>query len=445
MGKTDLYGAPVSTDRSDSVDRLEQAERLLLGFYKDPLAVIDAALAEDPDFVMGHCFRAGLHLISSEKAAEPELAHELRELGRLKARANERERGHAAAIRAWLARDFQGASEAYGKILYDCPRDLVALQLAHQCDFFLGQSTMLRDRVAWVLPEWKEGEVGYSYLLGMQAFGLEECGHYGRAEEAGRRAVSLEPRDPWAIHAVTHVCEMQGRTDDGLRWLDETVSDWAPDNLFAFHNWWHYALYLLERGEPKRVLEVYDRNIRPEPSAVALEMVDAASLLWRLHLLGVDVGRRWDELAETYAAGEERAYYPFNDVHAMMAFVATGREREAARVVGDLEMAAGDETGSARLIRDVGLPLSRAFRAFGKGDYQEAFELLLEGRKTAHRFGGSHAQRDVLNLTLLESAIRAGNGAAGRILNERLAARPESPLCRLYAKRIREAAEGGAR
>lgn len=428
MSLVDRFGAPVSSRRRASVDRFDKAALLLLGFFQDPLWEIEAALAEDPDFVMGHCFRAGLHLISSEKAAVPVLQEELHELHRLRADANSRERGHAAAIGAWAAEDFHRASEEYGRILFDCPRDLFALQMAHQCDFFLGQSGMLRDRVARVLPDWSAADAEYGFLQGMYAFGLEECGQYGRAEEAGRAAVERNPADAWAIHAVAHVMEMQGRREDGIAWLTGGAPHWSDGNMFAFHNWWHLALFHFEDQADDEALRLYDKAIRPVRSEVALEMLDAVALLWRLHLRGVDVGERWVELADIYEGVATDAYYPFNDMHAMMAFAATGREAAAGRLIAALQRKAGDASSSARLIRDTGLPVVLALQAFGQEGYEEAAEQLLELRKHAQAFGGSHAQRDVLTLTLLEAARRGGMGTMLRgLLHERLAERGQSP------------------
>lgn len=427
----DKFGAPVSSGNRSSVEAFNEAASLMLGFFADPLAKIDAALEADPAFVMGHCFRAGLFLVSSEAAAEAELKRILEVLEPLEAAANDRERGHIAAIRAWSRRDFHHASEEYGRVVMEFPRDLAAMQFAHQCDFLLGQTRMLRDRVAQILPAWSEADPDYAYLLGMHAFGLEECGHYARAEETGRRAVSLQPRDAWAHHAVAHVCEMQGRTEEGIRWLNSGAPDWSKRNMLAYHNWWHLALYHLEIGDTSKALSLYDECIRPQPSQIALEMVDAAALLWRLHLRGVEVGERWNDLADTYEGWVEHAYYPFNDAHAMMTFVATGRDAAAARLIAALEAAAGARDSSAIMIRDVGLPVVRAIRAFGDGDYLTAHDMLTDVRKRASAFGGSNAQRDLLDLTLIEAAMRSGDArAATALANERKAAKPGSPFVR---------------
>jgi len=333
MGLTDRNGVPVSTNNLRSLERLERATELFHGYFGDPIAVIEEALADDPGFIMGHCFRAGVLTTVTEKSVEPVIRESVEAVEARWHKANERERGLIGAAKAWLDGDFKRAAALYGRVAVNHPRDLFAVQLAHLGDFLLGQSTLLRDRVAGVLPAWDPSMPGYGYLLGMYAFGLEETGDYGRAEDMGRQAVDHMPRDPWAIHAVAHVMEMQGRLTDGVEWLTRRSRDWASDNAFAYHNWWHLSLYHLDLGETDRVLALYDTAIRPQSTAVALEMVDAAALLWRLHLQDVDVGNRWNELADSWKGLSGDGHYAFNDLHAMMAFVATGRTADA-RAVG---------------------------------------------------------------------------------------------------------------
>ena len=121
-------------------------------------------------------------------------------------------------------------------MLVDHPRDMLALQTGHLLDFYRGDALNLRNRIVRVLPHWSPGVPGYSYLLGMYAFGLEECNQYALAEETARRALELEAKDGWAVHAAVHVMEMQGRIDEGIEWLVSREEDWAPENSFAFHN-----------------------------------------------------------------------------------------------------------------------------------------------------------------------------------------------------------------
>lgn len=425
----DSRGIAVSTSDRASLKKLEQATELTASYFVDPLATINEALEADPAFAAGHCLRAALAVMSSERGAMPMLEESVASIEAPGARTNERERMHAAAARAWLEGDFQRSLRLYGDIVVEYPRDLVALQTAHVGDFFHGQSTLLRDRIAQVLPHWSSDVPGYGYVLGMHAFGLEETALYGRAEETGRRALDLNRRDPWAVHAVAHVMEMQGRIGEGIEWLQGRVADWSVDNGLAFHNWWHLALYHLELGEQQLALALYDTRIRPAQSSVALEMVDASAMLWRLMLRGVDVGDRWQPLADAWHPPARDGFYAFNDVHAVMALVGAGRWPEVGAVIGGLKRAGAGGGTNAMMSREVGLPVARALAAFGRGRYEVAIDELLPVRAHVNRFGGSHAQRDVVHLTLIEAALRGSRPSLARALAaERIGVKPSSPF-----------------
>jgi hypothetical protein len=322
-------------------------------------------------------------------------------------------------------------------VLVAHPRDALALQAAHVGDFFTGNARELRDRVARRLPAWDASVPGYGFALGMHAFGLEECGDYRKAEDAGRRAVELHRNDCWAIHAVAHVMEMEGRQRDGAQWLSERAADWSTDNFFQVHNWWHLALFNLDLERSDEALRLYDERIRASRSKVALDMLDAAALLWRLKLAGVDAGpARWAEMADAWAPLADDAIYAFNDVHAMMAFVGAGREAEQAALLVALERAGQGRGSNAAMTREIGLPVARALQAFGRERWAEAADLLAPIRGRFNLFGGSHAQRDVFQQTLVEAALRAGRSElAGRLVEERLAAKPSSPRNWRFAAR----------
>ena len=441
MALSDARGVSTSATNPESLEILETAIRQFQIYRGDAVETVDQALADDPDFVAGHIFRTEMHMMLWEKSVLPEVEAGLARLRALADRATERERAHIAAIADWAAGDWQGMSARLDRILADEPRDVVALQCGHLSDFFQGDRDNLRGRVARALPAYTREDPGYGTLLGMAAFGLEECGDYGAAENAGRQAIALEPDDCWAQHAVCHVMEMQARQEEGIAFMEGRRAHWAQDdNAFAFHNWWHVALFNLDNDRFDRVLDIHDRAIRPEPSEVQLEMLDAAALLWRLHLRGVDTGDRFAALAATYEAlAAEHAYYAFNDMHSAMAYAATGRESAA----GALEQAAAAEaegTGTnARMTREVGLPIVRAIRAFGAGYYGEAVDLLMPVRYRAWIFGGSHAQRDVVNRTLIEAAVRDGqHGLAQALANERVALKPDCPFSRSLRERAGE-------
>ena len=435
MTQHDSRGLAVSTTSAAALAHYERAVDLALGYYADPVAAVDAALAEDPDFVMAHVLRGTLHALANERGAVPAVSQAIEAAKPLLADADERARTHVCALSAWRDGDWTRAVRRWGDILADHPRDVVALLGAHIGDFFLGWSQMLRDHPARVLPHWDESVPGFNFVLGMHAFGLEECGEYARAEEVGLRALDLQRRDPWAVHAVAHVMEMQGRPDDGRAFLAERRGDWEPEGLFAFHLHWHGALYALENGDTAAALAVYDSLVRPKPNSIALELIDATAMLWRLRLRGVELGARWDEVADHWERLADDGHYAFNDVHAMMAFVGAGRPRSQRRVLYALAETALRGGANAAMSREVGLPLCRALDATGRGAWGEAVDLLLDVRPIAQRFGGSHAQRDVIALTLHHAALRAGRPRiAASVAAERLAARPDSPFARLLSR-----------
>lgn len=455
MALVDCRGVPVSTNNIKSLQLYEQAVELALAYDFDPVAILQTALDEEPGFAAAHCLRAALMVTATDKTALPILRESIEAIEALGRRANDRERAHAAAARAWLEGDFAASVRRYGEILLDYPHDIVALQAAHLGDFYLGASSMLRDRLAQVMPQWDTSIPGYSYALGMYAFGLEETGAYSRAEDVGRRALEINPHDPWAVHAVAHVMEMQGRLRDGIDWLTARERDWAPNNAFAYHNWWHLALYYLDLGDIAHVLSLYDLKIRPSNSQVPLEMIDGSALLWRLHLRGIDVGDRWKALAQCWESTAEDAYYAFNDAHAIMAFAASDRMDLVNKTLASMEKCAAGTNTNAMMTRDVGLPLAHAVVSFVMEQYEEAVELLLPIRTIANRFGGSNAQRDLIHLTLVEAALRGGKLKLARaLIAERTQLKASSPFnwqlsARVYdsmgemsvAARARESAE----
>ena len=433
----DKWGNPVSYQSREAVRRLEQAIEKLHAYQADPLADIDAVLIDHPGFVMAHALRASMLVTTTDRAFEPELRKSVEAAEALSAGANERERSYIAAARAWLDGDLERGSERWGRIAITWPRDSLAIQLAQLGDFFLGYSHMLRDRVARVLPHWDRSVPGYGFIRGMYAFGLEESGDYVKAEAIGREAVGINPQDGWAAHAVAHVMEMQGRAEDGIEFLASTAPGWSPNSMFAYHNWWHKALFHIDRCEFKAALDLFDQRVSAGGFGQALELIDGSALLWRLAAAGQDVGNRWTDIAEKWASRIEHGVYAFNDLHAMLAFVATGRNDAQTALIRNLERVAAGRGTNAMMTREIGLPALKGIAAFGRGAYGDTLEYLLPLRGKANRFGGSHAQRDIFSWTLVEAALRAGDRAVAEgLIAERLSVKPESRINLAFDERV---------
>ena len=469
----DARGCPVSTASVAALAHAEQALWRTVAFYGDTVADLDAAVAADPGWGLARIAKADFLLTLTEPSRVPEACGLLDAAEPLMAHANARERAHFSAARRCSTGRWREAGVLWDDILLRHPRDLLALNPAHLFDFYRGDAQSLRARVARVLPKWPADDPLRPFVLGMHAFGLEECKRYAQAEETGRRALDACPQMPWAIHAVAHVMEMQGRHVEGVQWLRTRQPDWANDNGLAVHLWWHLALFHLEALDTASALQLHDAHMAGPASVVNLQWLDGAALLWRLHLLGADVGARWQCLAQDWAQPVECAgHYAFNDCHALLALIGSGDVARAQALLAAATARAGiggrdgvdthaEERAEHRtenradlradqfadhladnhaMASEVGLPLMHALLAHAAGDHATAVRLLYPLRRIAHRFGGSHAQRDLIDQTLLAAACAAPQRdvrAVGHaLLIERRLAKAATPLTAHWAARL---------
>jgi hypothetical protein len=414
----------------EAVASFDRAMDYLIRFQIEVVAEAEAA-GSDPSCAMGTLLRAYLSLMSTEDSNIKRLQDDVTALSNAEMELLPRERGHIEAVRHWIAGDMARAGASLAAISIEHPRDLLALAVGHQIDFFTGNASNLRDRIGRALYAWGRDDPQLGFVQGMYAFGLEESNLYGQSAEIGHQSVEANADDVWGIHAVVHTYEMQGQIPQGIRFMQAREAHWAMGNFLNVHNSWHYALYLLQGGDISGTLDVYDRVLhRQESEDVALELLDATSLLWRLHLEGTPVGDRWQPLAEAWARSLSPGYYPFNDMHAVMTFVGAGDLARANDLVTTLEefVESGDQGTTGWLMTaHVGLPVCRSLVHFATGDYGRVIEELLPNRGRFHEFGGSHAQRDAIERTILESAIRARQtDIALALVSERLTVREAS-------------------
>ena len=448
----DAAGHP-TTGSAEEVARYDRAVDLLLRYHPDVLGAADELATNDAAMPMTHVFLAYLSLMSTD---QPDLDGARASASTLESLPhNDREAAHASAIHAWLDGNWHAAGGVLDDLLVTWPTDVLALVMGHLLDFFTGDARNLRDRVGRSLPSFDPEDPRAAFVRGLQAFGLEESGDYARAEAAGLEALGVHPDDVWALHAVVHTYEMRGLVDTGIAFLRGREADWGSGNLFTVHNWWHLGLYLLEAGRHDDALGIYDSQVHNDDSpGLTLEMLDASALLWRLTLDGVDVGDRYAKLATAWEGQLfDEPWYAFNDFHGVVALCGAGRLDDARTVVDRLDQSlsgARVEPGTGQwMTAEVGLPASRAVVAFTEARYDDVVDELLPRRKYFHHFGGSHAQRDLLQRTLTEAAIRSGRlDFARALLDERLSVRESSVYGLLGRARVladRQDESGAAR
>ena len=445
MALADAHGNAVATSSAAALAASEQALWRMMSFYGTPLDDLDAAIAADPGWPLPRLMKAGFLLSLTEPAVHAEATSLLAEVAALHGHAGDgRERQHHLALSRLAGGDWAGAGSVWAQLLAGHPRDALALQWAHLLDFYRGDSAGLQRHTAAALPAWSAADPLHPYVLGLHAFGLEESGRHAEAEATGREALAGPARVPWAIHAVAHVMEMQGRNEEGAGWLGDWRSHWGgrggeDGNGFAGHLGWHEALFALETLDVAAALRVFDAYLGADSRVITLQRVDAASLLWRIALIGGETGGRWHDLVEGWPLGAGTAGHSlFNDAHAAMALLGAG-EYAAARewIALSLAEAARRPGWNKAVAGEIGEPLLRGLLAFGEGRFAAAVDALAPLRGRLHRFGGSHAQRDVLAQTLLAASAAAGRRAAGRaLLAERGRHKAATPLTQYWSARF---------
>ncbi|CAN2391358.1 tetratricopeptide repeat [Pristimantis euphronides] len=273
---------------------------------------------------MGHVISNGLELIGTGRSPllDKEFQKELNVMSDLAKTQplTEREKIHVTALQTFAKGNIPAAAEMWDQILQDHPLDLLAIKLAHDSYFYLGQQTQMRDSIARILPYWTASTPLSSYVKGMYSFGLLKTNFYDQALKVASEALAVDPKDCWSVPTVAHVHEMKADIEEGLSFMKQTENNWKEGNMLACHVYWHWALYLIEKGEYEAALTLYDKYIAPIciASGSMLDIVDNSSLLHRLQMEGVDVGKRWDNIVQVTKKHSKAHILIFNDLHFLM-------------------------------------------------------------------------------------------------------------------------------
>jgi tetratricopeptide (TPR) repeat protein len=431
----DAQGQAVSGATVEAAAVYDRAVRAFNSGYGDALGLLDTACEASPEFAMAHMTKGWMFALANDPGLVGK-AHAV--VGKVEGlELNDREKGHLTALRQTVAGARIAAVALLDRHLMHYPFDLVAHQAAMLLDGYLGRFRWVRDRSARALPRWSTDMPSYGTMLAFHGFGCEEAGDYARAEDESRAAAELEPHSFWPHHTVSHVMEMTGRPDDGLEWMDTREPYWAsPDNITRVHIWWHKSLFHLELGQYDAALAMYDGPILETLRPLGLNLCNTSALLWRLDTLGHDVSERWRDLVTRWEGHADGRCLLFVDIHAAMAELRSGQESLAERRLGWMRATAASDVEAASLYRDVGIPLVEGLTAFHRGAYEQSVALLQPVRFDLWRIGGSHAQRDIVDWTLTEAALRGGlRDVALSLAHERLGTRPRSVVNQDFLRR----------
>jgi len=402
----DAQGLEVTTDSKETIAAIDCFIEQALSYGKDAEACILRGIAADPSCALIHAYAAAHYLCQENATAWKQATPHLQTAQQYLAKITKRERLYIQAIAAWASGAIDWAIALHETLAQDFPRDLISVQQGQYHYFYLGDKERLLKIAEKVLAANQENH----YLYGMLAFGLEQCHRLTQAEAMARMATTLNRHDPWAHHAIAHVMETQGRVDEGIAWMESHADTWNNCNSMLYtHNWWHVALYYLERGDEQKVLTLYDTHVwgRAEKESPK-DQVGAIALLLRLELRGVDVGGRWQELSGYLFPRLHEHALPFQDLHYIYALARAGRSEWLTQM--QLSMHKHATTVNPYLRQNwflLAIPAARGLVAHAKGDWLEAIAQLKPVLPLLHKIGGSHAQRALFEQVYLNALLRS--------------------------------------
>ncbi|CEF59681.1 Tetratricopeptide repeat protein 38 [Strongyloides ratti] len=332
---------------------------------------------------------------------------------------NKREKLHSNALKAMAIGCTMEALNIYECILAQYPKDLMAIKLSQQLYFFTGQPFLMNLSMNRIITKWSKDNIMYSYLLGMQAFGYEECGNYRIAENIGKEALSLRKEDAWATHALSHVYEMTKQYEKGIENLIETSSYWKPCWILECHNYWHLALFYIESEKYDEAITIYDKNIKScllKYNSI-LDACDASGLLQRLEFCNIHVGqKRWDDLTPFILPYTKGHMYSFNYPLMAIALGHSSNPKHLRNFV-DLDIQYTPSNGETSFyINKVSIPIIHGIDEYFKCNYTKCFDYLYPIRYNIKNIGGSNAQKDIFT----QFIINAGKKSTKSDYNEKV-------------------------
>ena len=413
----DRYDLPVTAASPAALEAYDHAVHGLLGWDARALPLFRAALDADPGLALAHA-GAGVCLFLEERFDEARAAVETARAAA--AGRTARERGHVEALALLVNGKSADAERVMREHLEVYPRDLMVLQRLYFVWFWQGRFPEMLELTSRLCRHY----AGDSFVPGLHAFALEQAGRCDEAVRVAAGALRRNERDAWAVHAFAHAVYEMAAFETGLARLPGAIHPCRHLGWFRNHLIWHLTLMHLSRGDYERALTLSRTVFERAPSSIPGDLHDSVSLLWRLSLCGIDVSDRWKPFTDIARERLTRPVLWFHVAHLAMALAGGGDWAAAERQVAMLrERAPKDRSG---LIAEAVLPLVEGIHAFGRGDYRRAADLVEPVRGRFIDLGGSRAQRDVFEDTLLEACFRAGDAdRAQRLLAARVARRPD--------------------
>ena len=402
----DRYGLPLSTGYPQAAEHYGEGLDLVLSMDFGAEERFREAVDADEGFALAH---GNLALMLMLRLAVGEAKESVQRARSLAKSISRREQQQIEVIALFINGEGPRALALIREHLGQFPRDALLLRLANRLYLFGCSSAGVANFPQEFFGLLKSVESAYGddwAFLSQYAFAHHETGLLEDARRMAERSLKLRPTNAVASHSVAHVFFETGDHSGGADFLNSWLEGFDRRATFRVHLAWHQALFQLAMGRYEQVLSVYESEIRPSVAAKnAMSLADSASLLWRMQMYGRCAPLvPWDEVRDLATPASETPGPAFRDAHAALAFVAAGDEAHLDRMIDRLRnlVDKGDP-----LACEVTLPLVQGIVAFAHGAYQDAVTVMEPVFGQLTRIGGSHAQREVFEDTLLEAYLRA--------------------------------------
>jgi len=381
---------------------------------RDAMPSLGAVLDAEPELAMANIAKALILLGGRDVRFFPAVDDCISKATEQAGTLRDYETQYLDALTLMRSNHYQEAIDVFEKILDQRPTDFFAHRVLQQELFWSGGVVKMRDIASKALPHWSGEEHDYGNFLGLLAFGHEETGNYAEAERLGREAIERDSSDAWAAHAVAHVLEMQGRTEDGIQWIEPLTGNWGEVNQIAHHVWWHLCLFYLERDENEKILRLLKEQVHNPDSPLVQAMPDlyidvqnVASLLFRLHMRGVNVSAEYENYVDAARSRIDNHQSPFTSAHAAIILCGADRFDDCRELIDSMKRYAASESDDlASRLTIAAIPAAEATRSWFSRDFDAVVEQLTPALGELHVMGGSHAQRDIFTQMLYHACVQ---------------------------------------
>ena len=412
---SDRYGLALSTASALARDAYVEASELALTFYPGAVDAYDHAIAADPAFALAHAGKAQVLIRQGDVAGARTALQAAKELA---AGLSEREASHVAFFDLVFAGRTDAAIAAVHAHLAAWPRDALVVSTAANPNGLIGgsgrigQKRQIAELMDTIAPHYGDDYWFMSY----HAMALSEDGQLAAARSKIEQSVAVNPKNAHGAHGFAHVCYESGDPETARAFLSSWLVTYPRDGFFYGHLSWHLSLCEIQLGNWTQALRLYQDAIALDrhSGGPQQKMSDATAFLWRSELAGRPRdAAAWRAMHDYAKSALPQPGSGLADLHVILAQAVMGDDaalETRARQMEDLAHAGRYPSGSY-------LPqLARGFAAFAREDFLTAIEALAPLAGESERIGGSRAQHDVIEFTLLTAYLNARRPDDARLL-----------------------------